>query len=208
MIAYCLINKTKVDIGEIIYSDLVTKLTKGLSVSTSLPKSQGPEALGALFKKGQKPKSKKTPTETQVTPPTEPTEGSKKSHSVSSSNVPDPKIQRETYNSLPADKGLPSTASDEGTIKTTPLPEGTHRDKDSEGLKPLADIEPLTNPIVDPLGTGAKYQDSKTLQLKTFTDIQALLLFDDEIGHESENKEVFTAGEEMDEDSPPTDKEV
>ncbi|GJY66023.1 hypothetical protein Tco_0468261 [Tanacetum coccineum] len=35
--------------------------------------------------------------------------------------------------------------SDEGTVKTTPLPKGPRGDKDSKGLKPPADMEPLTN---------------------------------------------------------------
>ncbi|GJY43265.1 hypothetical protein Tco_0431478 [Tanacetum coccineum] len=177
MIAYCLITGTKVDNGEIIYSDLVTKLTRSLS------------------KKRQKPKSKKTLTETQVTPPTGPTEGSKQSYSVSSGNVPDPQDPKRNIqlagtglpstsldegirksqpfpestttdpkdsrgNFQPANKGLPSTASDEGTVKTTSFPKGPRGDKDSEGLKPPT--EPLTNLVVDLSGTGAKYQVDKT----------------------------------------------
>ncbi|GKC14012.1 hypothetical protein Tco_1010794 [Tanacetum coccineum] len=77
-----------------------------------------------------------------------------------------------------------------------PLPEGPHGDKDLEGFKPPADMEPLTTPVVDPSGTDAKYQDqtqsarlryrsltknkgktsskvepdSKALQLKTFAN--------------------------------------
>ncbi|GKB12198.1 retrovirus-related pol polyprotein from transposon TNT 1-94 [Tanacetum coccineum] len=42
---------------------------------------------------------------------------------------------------IPADKGLPSMISDEGTGKTKPLPEGLREDKDLERLKPLADME-------------------------------------------------------------------
>ncbi|GKC61726.1 hypothetical protein Tco_1089324, partial [Tanacetum coccineum] len=60
-------------------------------------------------------------------------------------------------NVQPADKGLPSMIYDDGMVKTTPLPEELRGDKDSEGLKPPADMEPLTNPIVDPSGTDAKY---------------------------------------------------
>nr|GEW30811.1 retrovirus-related Pol polyprotein from transposon TNT 1-94 [Tanacetum cinerariifolium] len=120
LLAYCLITGTEVDIGEIIYSDLVTKLLnksrlkyvsyhrfilcalqvllvtdielmahiiavnnqrdsmsppplsvkpkkgKSQTVTPTLCKSQGPEALGALYKKRQKPKSKKLPTETKL----------------------------------------------------------------------------------------------------------------------------------------------
>ncbi|GKB43518.1 hypothetical protein Tco_0888460 [Tanacetum coccineum] len=50
------------------------KKVKSQIVTPTLPKSQGPEASGALLKKRQKPKSKKTPTKTQVTPSTRPTE--------------------------------------------------------------------------------------------------------------------------------------
>ncbi|GKC58865.1 hypothetical protein Tco_1086463, partial [Tanacetum coccineum] len=70
---------------------LAAKLKKGKSqtVTSTLPKSQGLEASGALSKKSKRPKSKKPPTETKVTPP-KPTEGSEQSHSVSSGIVPDP----------------------------------------------------------------------------------------------------------------------
>ncbi|GKC14013.1 hypothetical protein Tco_1010795 [Tanacetum coccineum] len=66
------------------------KKVKSQTVTTTLPKSQGPKASGALSKKRKKPKSKKTPTEDQVIAPTRPTKGSKQSHSVSSGNVLDP----------------------------------------------------------------------------------------------------------------------
>ncbi|GJR27593.1 retrovirus-related pol polyprotein from transposon TNT 1-94 [Tanacetum coccineum] len=259
MIAYYLITRTKVDIGEIIYSDLVTKLaSKSRQKYVSYPRfvscalevllgtqytqdrkfrslpnilsnsnfskdpskvteieltahmivSQDLEASGALFKKRKKPKSKKTPTETKVTPPTGPVEASEQSHSVSSGNVPDP--QDPERNIQLAGTGFPSTSLDEGTctVKTMSLPEGPRGDKDSEGLQPPADMEPITNLVVDPLGTSAKYHvdetqstrlryrsltknkgktsskmepDFETLQLKTFADVQALLLSDDEM---------------------------
>nr|GEZ72813.1 hypothetical protein [Tanacetum cinerariifolium] len=49
--------------------------------------------------------------------------------------------------------------------------------------------------------------DSKTLQLTTFADVQALLLCDDEMVQEGDKDEVLEAGEEMDEDILPTDEE-
>ncbi|GJW24002.1 retrovirus-related pol polyprotein from transposon TNT 1-94 [Tanacetum coccineum] len=292
MIAFCLMAMTKVKIGEIIYNDLVTKLTnksrqkyisylrfvsyalevfldtqctqdkkfrsllgimmstlpfsrkkkkvKSHTVTPTLPKSHGPKASGVLSKKRQKPKSKKTPTETKVTPSTRPMEGSEKSHLVSLSNVPNPRdpernIQLAGGNVQPTDKGLPSMISDKGTAKTTLLPKGPHVDKDSEGLKPPADMEPLTNHVVDPSRIDAKYKadqtqsdrlryrsltkkegktssevepDSETLQIKIFVDVQALLLSNDEIVHESDDEEVFAVGEEMDDVIPPTCKEV
>ncbi|GKA85207.1 hypothetical protein Tco_0806861 [Tanacetum coccineum] len=212
LLAFCLITVTEVDIGEIIYSDLVTKLLnksrlkyvsyprfiscalqvllgpdytqdekfgflpdilsnsnftkdpskvtdieltahmigvnsqrdsvfplplaakpkkwKAQTVTPTLPKSQGPEASRALFKKGKKPKSKKPPTKTKVTPP-KPTKGCEQSHSVPSGTIPDPQdLER---NIQLASMGLPSTL-DEGTRKSQPLPEGpaTHL-KDSGG---------------------------------------------------------------------------
>ncbi|GJV95329.1 hypothetical protein Tco_1546906 [Tanacetum coccineum] len=132
---------------------------------------RGAEASGALSKKRQKLKSKKTHTKTQVTPPTGPTppigptKGYEQSHLVSSSNVPDP--QDPERNIQLAGTGLPSTQLDkgthksqplpEGTVKTTPLPEGPHGDKDLEEFKPLVDMEPLTTLVAYPLGTDAEY---------------------------------------------------
>ncbi|GJV60886.1 hypothetical protein Tco_1466986 [Tanacetum coccineum] len=244
LIAYCLFIGIKVDIGDIIYSDLITRLiNKSRQKYVSYPRFVscalkvllgyyytqdesfrssptilsnsnfskdpskvtpieltafiGPEASGSLPQKRKKPKSKKIPTKTQVTPPTGPTEGYEKSHSVSSGNVHDPQDPKRNKqltgtklpstqldegtrksqllpegtttdpkdskgNVQPADKGLSSMVSDEGTVKTMPLLEGPHGDKDLEGFKPPADMEPLTTPVVDPLGTDAKYQANYT----------------------------------------------
>ncbi|GJR28925.1 hypothetical protein Tco_1105157 [Tanacetum coccineum] len=111
------------------------KKGKSQTMTPTLPKSQGPEVPGALSKKSKRPKSKKSPTETKVTPP-KPTEGFEQSHSVSLGTVPDPQdLER---NIQLASTGLPSTL-DEGTRKSTPLPEGpaTHP-KDSGGnIQPL-----------------------------------------------------------------------
>ncbi|GKF91008.1 hypothetical protein Tco_0274709, partial [Tanacetum coccineum] len=116
-----------------------------------------------------------------------------------------------------AGTGLPSTLDEgtrksqllpEGAAKTMPLPEGPCGDKDSEGLKPSTDMEPLTNHVVDPSGTDAKYRvdeiqstrlryrsltknkgktssevdpDTQTLKLNTFAVIQAFLLSEDKL---------------------------
>ncbi|GKG11036.1 hypothetical protein Tco_0342436, partial [Tanacetum coccineum] len=133
-------------------------------MTPSLPKSKGPEVSGALFKKSKRPKSKKPPTKTKVTPP-RPTEGFDQSHSVSSGTVPDPQdIERDIQL---ASMGLPSTL-DEGTCQSKPLPGGTAKtmphvegslgDKDSRGNIPPTDMEPIHTPVVDPSWTGAKYQ--------------------------------------------------
>ncbi|GKA01001.1 hypothetical protein Tco_0673666 [Tanacetum coccineum] len=149
LLAYCLIIGTKVDIGDIIYMSplpLTAKPKKGKShiVTQTLPKSQGPEASGALSKKRKKPKSKKPPTETKVTTP-KPTDSSEQSHSVSSGTVPDPQdLER---NIQLASTGLPSTL-DEGTRKSQPLPEGTAtHPKDSGGnIQPLdRDLTSMTS---------------------------------------------------------------
>ncbi|GKE36692.1 hypothetical protein Tco_1460097, partial [Tanacetum coccineum] len=109
--------------------------------------------------------SKNPPTETKVTPP-KPTEGYEQSHLVLSGTVPDPQdLER---NIQLASKGLPSTLDEgtrksqtlpESTAKTTPRPEGSLGDKDSEGKKPPVDMEPIYPTIADPLGTSAKYQE-------------------------------------------------
>ncbi|GKB59697.1 hypothetical protein Tco_0915883 [Tanacetum coccineum] len=160
MIAYCHITRIKVDIGEIIYNDLITKLIKRniQLAGTGLPSTQLDE-------------------------------GTRKSQPLPESTTINPKDSG--GNVQPAEKGLPSTASDEGMVKTTPLPEGPRGDKDSKGLKPPADMEPLTNPIADTLRTGAKYQVDETQSTRL-----------------SDEDDVLEAGEEMDEDIPPTDEEA
>nr|GEX81065.1 retrovirus-related Pol polyprotein from transposon TNT 1-94 [Tanacetum cinerariifolium] len=62
----------------------------------------------------------------------------------------------------PADRNLAFTASDEGAAKTMSFPEGPREDKDPEGLKPPIDMEPQTNPFANPLGIDAKYQADQT----------------------------------------------
>nr|GEW94072.1 retrovirus-related Pol polyprotein from transposon TNT 1-94 [Tanacetum cinerariifolium] len=121
--------------------------------------------------------------------------------------------------------GLTSTASDEGTTKTTPHLEGPLVDKDSGGNKPPANMEPINPSFVDPSGTSAKYQvdhtqstrlryqsltenkgkllyerelDTQPLVLSTYANDRAFLLSDDE-AQESE-KDILGAGEEMNED--------
>nr|GEW94628.1 putative reverse transcriptase domain-containing protein [Tanacetum cinerariifolium] len=59
------------------------------TVTSTPPKSQGPEASGALFKKSKRPKSKNPPIKIKVTPP-KPTKGSEQSYPVFSGIMPDP----------------------------------------------------------------------------------------------------------------------
>ncbi|GKA24673.1 hypothetical protein Tco_0710706, partial [Tanacetum coccineum] len=118
------------------------------------------------------PKSKRPPTETKESPP-KPTEGSEQSHSVSSGTVPDPRdLERDIQL---ASIGLPST-----------LDKGTHPSKlclRVLGNIPPDDMEPIHTPVIDPSGTGAKYQVDET---------QSTRLSDEE--------EVLAAGDDMDED--------
>ncbi|GJU54145.1 hypothetical protein Tco_1227859 [Tanacetum coccineum] len=115
-----------------------------LDCDSNLPKSQGPEVPGALFKKSKRPKSKNPSTKTKVTPP-KPTEGSEQSHSVSSDTVPDPQdLER---NIQLASMGLPSTLN-EGTHKSKPFLESTATPpKDLGGnIQPLdRDITSITS---------------------------------------------------------------
>ncbi|GJY06644.1 hypothetical protein Tco_0373698 [Tanacetum coccineum] len=159
------VNKCKHSVNPLPFS-IKKKKGKSQTMTLTLTQSQGHEALGSLPQKMKKPKSKKTPTETKVTPP-KPMKGSEQSHSVSSGTIPDPKdpernIQLAGENVQPVDRGLPSTVSDEGAAKTTPLPKGLHGDKNSEGLKPPIDMEPQTNPVDDPSGNDAMYQPDQT----------------------------------------------
>ncbi|GJY29093.1 hypothetical protein Tco_0404860 [Tanacetum coccineum] len=146
-------------------------------------------------------------------------EGTRKSQPLPKGTTTDPKDSG--GNDHLADRDLIFTASDEGAAKTTSFLEGPRGDKDLEGLKPPADIG-------DPSGTNANHQadqtqsarvryrslnenkgktsvevkpDIKALQLKTFVDVQPLLLSDDEMVQESDEEEVFAAGENIDEDT-------
>ncbi|GJT27340.1 retrovirus-related pol polyprotein from transposon TNT 1-94 [Tanacetum coccineum] len=182
LLAYSLITRTEVGIGEIIYSDL----------------SQGPEASGALSKMSKRPKSKKPPTKTKVTPP-KTTKGSKQSHSVSSGTVPDPQdLERDIQL---ATTGLPSTL-DERTRKSKPLPEGTAtHSKDSGGNKQPLDRDitfttsdegtAKTTPHPEGSRTGAKYQEDQTqssrLRYQSVTGNKATLLSKDEAQESEED---------------------
>ncbi|GKD16947.1 hypothetical protein Tco_1206105, partial [Tanacetum coccineum] len=190
------VNKREHSVNPLSFS-VKKKKGKSRNVAPTLPQSQGPEALGSLLQKRNKPKSKKTPNETK---------GTRKSQPLPEGTTNDPKDSGESVQ--PADKGLPSMDFNEGMAKTMPRLEGPLRDKDSEGNKPPADMEPINPIVADPSGTSAEYQvdqtqstrlryqtltknkgktsfevdpDPKTLQLTTLADIQAYLLSDDEL---------------------------
>ncbi|GJR57928.1 retrovirus-related pol polyprotein from transposon TNT 1-94 [Tanacetum coccineum] len=109
-------------------------------------KNESPEASGAPFKKGNRPKPKKTTPEAQLLP-----EG----------KTIDP--QDSDGNKHPADMGLPVIVPDEGVGKIQPLPKGTKiGDKDSGRNKPLDDIELSTPHVTTLSGTDAKDQAYQT----------------------------------------------
>ncbi|GKA36346.1 hypothetical protein Tco_0722837 [Tanacetum coccineum] len=219
LLAYCLITGTEVDIGEIIYSDLVTKiLNKSRLKYVSYPRfiscalqvllgcdytqdAKFGYLLGILsnfnFTKDPSKVSnieltahmivvnnqrdsesplpfsaKKKKVKSQTMTPTIP-----KSYGPEASESLPQKRKKPQLSGKkqPIDTGLPSTDSNEGTAKTTPRLEGPLGDKDSGGNKTPADMEPINPTIVDPLGTGDKYQESE--------------------------EDILGAGEEVDEDS-------
>ncbi|GJV68014.1 putative reverse transcriptase domain-containing protein [Tanacetum coccineum] len=85
-----------------------------------------------------------------------PVVGTHKSQPLPEGKTTDPKDSG--GNDQPVDKGLPSTVPDEGIGKTTHLSEGLREDKDSERLKPLADTESQTPPVIALSGADAGYQ--------------------------------------------------
>ncbi|GKF37567.1 hypothetical protein Tco_0114325, partial [Tanacetum coccineum] len=126
-------------------------------------------------------------------------EGTHKSQPFPEGTTTDP--EDSGGNDQPADKGLPSTASHEGTAKTTPRPEGLLGDKDlGETNHPLIwNRSTLLLLILQALVL--REPDIEALQFKKFVDVQALLLFDDEMVQESDEEEVFEVRKYMDEDT-------
>ncbi|GJU30725.1 hypothetical protein Tco_1174314 [Tanacetum coccineum] len=212
LLAYYLITGTEKDsMFPLPFSGKKKKL-KSQTVTPTLPKSQGPEASESLPQKRKKPLSKKAPKETKATPPPQTNgglpstldEGTRKSQSLSEGTTTDPErprgqmTQRETY--------------------TTTL------------------MMNLINPtITDPSGTGAEYQVDKTqstrlryqtltenkgktsskvdpglqtLQFTTFADISSkYLLSEIELNQESDEEEVFAAGDDMEEETQADEEE-
>ncbi|GKE14612.1 hypothetical protein Tco_1422189 [Tanacetum coccineum] len=133
-------------------------------------------------------------------------EGTRKSQPLPEGTTTNPKDSG--GNVQPTDKRFPFTASNEGMAKTMPRLEGPLGDKDLEGNKPHADMKPINPTIADPSGTGAEYQpDLQTLQFTTVADIQAYLLSEDELAQESDEEEVFAAGDDMEEETQADEEE-
>ncbi|GJT03007.1 hypothetical protein Tco_0824176 [Tanacetum coccineum] len=163
MITYFLITRTEKE-----------KESEVLDCDFNLTLVTGPGGFRDTASKEEKAKVQEATHKDQCNTTSKPTKGSQQSHPVSSSTVHDP--QDPERNIQLAGTGLPFTSPDEGirAAKTTSFPEGSCGDKDSEGLKPPADMEPQTNPVADLSGTGAEYQ-------------------------ESDEEEVFAAGDDMEE---------
>ncbi|GJV27109.1 hypothetical protein Tco_1383557 [Tanacetum coccineum] len=167
---------------------LVAKPKKGKSqtVALTLPKSQGPEASGALSKKRKKPMSKRPPTTTKESPP-KPTEGSEVTWGQRlRGNIPP--ADMEPIHTPVAD---PSGTGAKYQVDETQSTRLRYRSLTKNKGKTSSEVEPDTEP----------------LKLQTYADIQAFLLSDDELDKDSDEEEVLAAGDDMDED-PQDDKEV
>nr|GEV18470.1 hypothetical protein [Tanacetum cinerariifolium] len=181
-LAYCLINGTKVDIGEIIYSDLVTKIfNKSRLKYVSYPRfiscalqvllgSDYTHDENFRFLSGILNLERNIQLASTGLPSTL-DEGTRKSQPFPESTYIDPKDS--VGNKQPIDTRLLFTTSDEGTVKTTPPPKGSLRNKDSRGNIPPDDMEPIHPTVADLLGTSAKYQ-------YTMKDLQAHALKQEE----------------------------
>ncbi|GJZ67902.1 hypothetical protein Tco_0631142 [Tanacetum coccineum] len=213
IIVYYLITGTGVDIGEIIYSDLITKLLSKSRlkyiyyprfISCALEVLLGFEytedkqfrSLPNILSNSYFSKDPSKVTDIELT-----------GHMIAINN------QKDSVFPLPisgkkkkaANKGLPSMVSNEGMVKTTLLPERPLRDKDSKGNKIPADMEP-NNPTDADL-SGTIELDTEPLQLKTFANVQDFLLVEDEMAQKSDDEEVFSTKEDIDEDTQADEEE-
>ncbi|GJT62408.1 hypothetical protein Tco_1005941 [Tanacetum coccineum] len=177
MIAYCLITGTEVDIGEIIYSDLDPSKVTRIELTPYMIAVNNQNDSVSPLPLSGKKKKVKSQTMTPTLPKSQGHEASE---------------------SLPQRRKKPNT----------PRPKGSLADKDLEGNKPPTDMELINPTIVDPSGTDAEYQpDHETVQLNTLADIQAYLLSKDELAHESDEEEVFVAGDDMEEENQADEEE-
>ncbi|GJY79000.1 hypothetical protein Tco_0484801 [Tanacetum coccineum] len=151
------------------------KKGKSQTMTSTLPKLQGPKASRALSKKRKKTKSKKPPTETKrdiqlasTGLPSTLNEGTRKSKPLPEGIATHP--QDSGGNKQPLDKDITSMTPDEGTAKTTPRLEGSLRDKDSGGNIPPADMKPIHTPIADPSGTDKESDEEEVLAARDDMD--------------------------------------
>ncbi|GJY76503.1 hypothetical protein Tco_0481619 [Tanacetum coccineum] len=106
-------------------------------------------------------------------------------------------------NKQPLDRDITSTNSNEGMTKTTPRTGAKYQVDETQSTRlryeSLTKNKGKTSFEVEP--------DTEPLKLQTYVDIQAFLLSDDELDKDSDEEEVFAAGDDMDEDLQ-DDKEV
>ncbi|GJX10459.1 hypothetical protein Tco_0200318 [Tanacetum coccineum] len=195
LLAFNLITGTEVDIGEIIYSDLVTKLlNKSRLKYVSYPRFIScalQVLLGSDYTQDKKfgflPPILSNSNFTKD--PSKVIDIELTAHMIAVNNQRD---------SVPPPPSAPKPKKGESQTvtptlpkhgKTTPYPEGSLRDKDSGGNIPPTDMKPIHNPVADPSGTGAKYQVDETQStIENFADIQAYPLSEDELDKESDEE--------------------
>ncbi|GKD50651.1 hypothetical protein Tco_1279627 [Tanacetum coccineum] len=106
-------------------------------------------------------------------------------------------------NKQPLDRDITSTTSNEGTAKTMPRTGAKYQVDETQSTRlryqSLTKNKGKTSSEVDP--------DTEPLKLQTYDDIQAFLLSDDELDKDSDEEEVLSAGDDIDEDHQ-DDKEV
>nr|GEU76727.1 hypothetical protein [Tanacetum cinerariifolium] len=177
-LAYSLITGTEVDIGEIIYSDLVTKLLNKFRLKyVSYPRFIScvlQVLLGSEYTQDKKfgflPPILSNSNFTKD--PSKVTDIELMTHMVAVNNQRDsvsppplvakPKKRKSETMAPTLPKDTTSTTPDDGTTKTTPRPKGSLGDKDSEGNIPPVDMEPIHPSVVDLSGTGAKHKEDQT----------------------------------------------
>nr|GEY70416.1 nodulin MtN21 /EamA-like transporter family protein [Tanacetum cinerariifolium] len=108
-----------------------------------------PLLLSAKKKKGQ----------SQTVTPTLPKSQGPEAFRALSKKRKQPKNKNTPNETKPADMNLTFIVFDKGAAKTMSFPEGPCGDKDLEGFKPPADMEPQTNPIAYPSRTDANDGD-------------------------------------------------
>nr|GEU45773.1 Toll/interleukin-1 receptor (TIR) domain-containing protein [Tanacetum cinerariifolium] len=175
------------------------KKGKSHTVTSTLPKSQGPEASRALFKKRQKPNFKKPPTENKVTPP---------NHLTSmTSNKGMAKITSRPKGSL-RDKDLGRNIPPADMEPIHP----TVADLLGTGAKYQVDETQFNRLRYRPLTKKGKNfskveSDTEPSQVQTSADVQAFLLSKDALDKESDEEEVLAFRKDIDKD-PQAAKEV
>nr|GEX30327.1 retrovirus-related Pol polyprotein from transposon TNT 1-94 [Tanacetum cinerariifolium] len=205
LLSYCLITGSEVDIGFDYTQDENFGFLPGILSNSNFTKDPSKvidtELMAMIVVNNQrdsvsplslaaKPKKEKSHTMTPTLPksqgPEVPGALSKKRPPTKTKVIPSKPTKDSTQSHLVSSGTIPDPQDQEtnkqlaSTAKTMSRPEGSLGDKDSGGNIPPADIEPIHTTVADPSGAGAKYQD--------------------ELDKESDEEEVFAAGEDMDED--------